>query len=168
MEPIVITVAALAAIAWFAFLVSNSLRGRGAGEVAPNQSPGPSNQHLESKRIDRALASAVVLSGILALSLPVYFASEENRQEGFVEEFHEIELERGEHHFEEFQCGICHGVGGGGGVAPYVEKRSGISVAWEAPPLNTIFYTFDPEEVRFWIVYGRANSPMPASPRTNP
>jgi mono/diheme cytochrome c family protein len=162
MEPIVITVAALAAIAWFAFLVSNSLRGRGAGEVAPNQSPGPSNQHLESKRLDRALASAVVLSGILALSLPIYFASEENRQEGFVEEFDEAALERGEHHYEEFQCGICHGVDGGGGVAPYVEKRSGISVAWTAPPINDVFYGYDPEEVRYWLIYGRANSPMPA------
>lgn len=158
----VVTIVALAAIAWLAFLVANSIRGRGKEEVAPNLAPGITDDTLESRRLDKTLASAVVLSGILALSLPVYFISEQNRQEGFVEEFDEAALERGAHLYEEFQCGTCHGAGGGGGVAPYVEKRSNISVAWAAPAINTVFYRYDPEEVRFWIVYGRANSPMPA------
>jgi mono/diheme cytochrome c family protein len=159
---IVVTVAALAAIAWLAFLVANSIRGTGKVEVAPNLAPGITDDTLESKRLDKTLASAVVLSAILALSLPIYFVSEQNRQEGFVEEFDEVALERGAHLFEEFQCGTCHGAGGGGGVAAYVEKRSNISVAWSAPAINTVFYRYNPEEVRFWIVYGRANSPMPA------
>lgn len=159
---IVITVAALAAIAWLAFLVANSIRGRGKEEVAPNLAPGITDDTLESKRLDKTLASAVVLSGILALSLPIYFISEQNRQEGFVEEFDEVALERGAHLYEEFQCGVCHGTNGGGGVAAFVEKRSGINVAWSAPAINSVFYRYDPEEVRFWIVYGRANSPMPA------
>ena len=159
---IVITVAALAAIAWLAFLVSNSLRGRGREEIAPNLAPGITDDRLESKRLDKTLASAVVLSGILALSLPIYFVSEQSRQEGFVEEFDAVALERGAHLFEEFQCGVCHGVDGGGGVAAYVEKRSGISVAWSAPDINSVFYRYTPEEVKFWLVYGRANSPMPA------
>ena len=47
-------------------------------------------------------------------------------------------------------------------MASYVDKRSGISVAWSAPAINTVFYRYTPEEVRFWLVYGRANSPMPA------
>ncbi len=159
---VVITVVALGAIAWLAFLVANSIRGRGKEEVAPNVAPGITDDTLEAKRLDRTLASAVVLSGILALSLPIYFLSEQNRQDGFVEEFHEVALERGAHLYEEFQCGNCHGVDGGGGVAPYLEKRAGISVAWQAPPINDIFYRYNPEEVRYWIVYGRPNSPMPA------
>lgn len=159
---IVITVAALAAIAWLAFLVANSMRGRGKEEVAPNLAPGITDDTLESKRLDKTLASAVVLSGILALSLPIYFVSEQNRQDGFVEEFDGVALERGAHLYEEFQCGVCHGVDGGGGVAAYLEKRSDINVAWSAPAINTVFYRYDPEEVRFWIVRGRANSPMPA------
>ncbi|MDH3261866.1 MAG: c-type cytochrome [Acidimicrobiia bacterium] len=159
---IVITVAALAAIAWLAFLVANSMRGRGKEEVAPNLAPGITDDTLESKRLDKTLASAVVLSGILALSLPIYFVGEQSRQDGFVEEFDQVALERGAHLFEEFQCGNCHGVDGGGGAAAYVEKRSGISVAWSAPAINTVFYRYTPEEVRYWLVYGRANSPMPA------
>jgi mono/diheme cytochrome c family protein len=159
---IVVTVAALAAIAWLAFLVVNSMRGRGKEEVAPNLAPGITDDTLESKRLDKTLASAVVLSGILALSLPVYFVGEQGRQDGFVEEFDQVALERGAQLYGDFQCGNCHGVDGGGGVASYVEKRSGISVAWSAPAINTVFYRYTPEEVRFWIVYGRANSPMPA------
>ncbi|MGZ8754725.1 MAG: cytochrome c [Acidimicrobiia bacterium] len=159
---IVVTVAALAAIAWLAFLVVNSMRGRGKEEVAPNLAPGITDDTLESKRLDKTLASAVVLSGILALSLPIYFVGEQGRQDGFVQEFDQVALERGAHLYGEFQCGNCHGVDGSGGVASYVEKRSGISVAWSAPALNTVFFRYTPEEVRFWIVYGRANSPMPA------
>jgi mono/diheme cytochrome c family protein len=161
-DTIVITVAALAGIGWLAFLVANSIRGRGKEEVAPNLAPGITDDTLESKRLDKTLASAVVLSAILALSLPIYFVSEQNRQDGFVEEFDDAALERGAHLYEEFQCSTCHGANGGGGVAAYVEKRSGISVAWSAPAINTVFYRYDPEEVRFWLVYGRANSPMPA------
>jgi mono/diheme cytochrome c family protein len=142
--------------------VANSLRGRGKEEVPQNLAPGITDDRLESKRLDKTLASAVVLSGILALSLPIYFVGEQSRQDGFVEEFDEVALERGAHLYEEFQCGNCHGVDGGGGVASYVEKRSGISVAWSAPAINTVFYRYTPEEVRYWLVYGRANSPMPA------
>lgn len=159
---IVTTVAVLAAIAWLAFLVANSMRGRGKGELAPNLAPGITDDTLESKRLDKTLASAVVLSGILALSLPIYFVGEQSRQDGFVEEFDQVALERGAQLYLDFQCANCHGATGGGGVAAYVEKRSGISVGWAAPAINTVFYRYTPEEVRFWIVYGRANSPMPA------
>ncbi len=94
--------------------------------------------------------------------MPIYFVGEQSRQDGFVEEFDEVALERGAHLYEEFQCGFCHGADGGGGAASYVEKRSGISVRWSAPAINTVFYRYTPEEVRYWLVYGRANSPMPA------
>lgn len=159
---IVITVVVLGAIAWLAFLVASSIRGRGKEEVPPNLAPGITDDTLESKRLDKTLASAVVLSGVLALSLPIYFLSEQGRQDGFVEEFDHAALERGAELYQEFQCGNCHGVDGGGGVAAYVEKRSGISVAWKAPAINTVLYQYTPEETRYWIVYGRANSPMPA------
>ena len=51
----------------------------------------------------------------------------------------------------------------GGGVAAYLEERSQINVAgWTAPALDDLFYRYDRDESEFWIVYGRANSPMPA------
>jgi mono/diheme cytochrome c family protein len=54
---------------------------------------------------------------------------------------------------------------GAGGEAAYnlTDPATGSveSVNWKAPALNTIFYRFDRDEVRFILVYGRAFSPMP-------
>ena len=94
--------------------------------------------------------------------IPLYYLGEQDRQQGFVEEFDEVSVERGEHLYEEFGCGNCHGADGSGGAASYVEKRSGINVTWAAPAINNVFYRYDDDEVRYWLIYGRANSPMPA------
>ena len=94
--------------------------------------------------------------------IPLYYLGEENRQEEFVEYFDDVSVERGENLYEEFGCGNCHGVDGSGGAASYVEKRSGVSVTWAAPAINNVFYRYDSEEIRYWLIYGRANSPMPA------
>ncbi|HWL50378.1 MAG TPA: c-type cytochrome, partial [Acidimicrobiia bacterium] len=63
---------------------------------------------------------------------------------------------------DEFGCFNCHGPEGSGGVAPYVEKRSGIAVQWAAPSLNDVFFRYADDEVNFWVTYGRGNTPMPA------
>ena len=51
-----------------------------------------------------------------------------------------------------------------GGAAPYTitDPTTGAvrSVTWNAPALNTVFYRFSEEEVRFILVYGRQFSPM--------
>ncbi len=162
LNSVVVTLVALAAIAWLAFLVASGVRGRGREEVAPNASPFRTDDQLETRRLEKVQASAVVLSAFLALSLPIYYLTESNRQEDFVEQFDEESLERGAHVVEEFGCGNCHGADFGGGAAAFVEKRSGITVSWAAPALDDIFFRHEADEVKFWIVFGRPNSPMPA------
>jgi mono/diheme cytochrome c family protein len=53
---------------------------------------------------------------------------------------------------------------GGGGAAEYnlTDTTTGEvrAVNWLAPAVNTIFYRFDEDEVRFILVYGRPFSPM--------
>jgi mono/diheme cytochrome c family protein len=159
---IVITIVILAAIAWVSYLAVSALRSRGSEEVAANLAPGTTDDELETKRLEGIQLSAVVLSGILAVSIPVYYLTENNRQEGFVEEFSETAIEHGHEWYLEFQCGSCHGADGGGGAASYVEKRTGVTVTWEAPSINDVFYRYDREEVKYWLIYGRGNSPMPA------
>lgn len=159
---IVITIVILAAIAWVAYLAISALRSRGPEEVPYNLAPGTTDDVLETKRLESVQLAAVVMSGFLAISMPIYYLTETNRQEGFVEEFHETAVERGHEWYVEFQCGDCHGAAGGGGAASFVEKRTGVSVNWEAPSINDVFYRYDREEVRFWVTFGRGNSPMPA------
>lgn len=159
---VVITIVVLAAVAWLAFLGVSALRSRGPEEVPSNLAPGESDDVLETKRLERTQQAAVLLSAFLAIGLPLYYLGESSRQEGFVEQFDQESITRGEHLVEEFACYSCHGPDGTGGQAPYIEKRSGASVNWTAPPLNNVFYRYDRDAIRYWITHGRGNSPMPA------
>ena len=158
-----ITLIALGIIAALAFFTAAGFRGSGkVSDYAPNLSKYRNDDDLETKTLDRTLTVAVLIASLLTIMIPLYYLGEQQRQEGFVEEFDEVSVERGEHLYEEFGCGNCHGVDGSGGAASYVEKRSGINVTWTAPAINNVFYRYDDEEVRYWLIYGRANSPMPA------
>lgn len=161
-QNLVVTIVSLVALAWLVYLGVSAFRGRSGEEIPPNLAPWSSDAELETRRLDKVLGFAVVLAGFLAVSLPIYYLGEFERQEGFVEEFDETALEHGHEVAEEFQCFDCHGANLEGGVASFVEKRSGVTVSWAAPSLNDLFYRYDFEEARFWLVWGRANSPMPA------
>ncbi len=162
LNTIVITLVALGAVAWLAYLLNARNRSGVRDEVPPNLSAYASDDELETKRLDRVLASAVIVSAFMALALPIYYLGENDRQQGFVEEFHETDVEHGLEVWNEFGCANCHGPEGVGGAAPFLEKRSQVNVSWEAPSINDVFYRYDEDEVRFWLVFGRANSPMPA------
>ena len=162
MATLVVTIVALGAIGWFAYLVGSGSRRDRRDPVPANLSVSQTDDELETKRLDRALAGAVVTAGFLTLAMPIYYLSELDRQEGFVEEFSHASLERGHEVWEEFGCGDCHGTVGGGGVAAFLEERSQVNVAgWAGPALDDLFYRYDRDEARFWIAYGRANTPMP-------
>ena len=159
---IVTVIAVVAGIVWLAIMGVSAVRNRGKEEIAPNLAPGLTNAEIETKRLETGQKAAIAFSAFLAISLPLYFLGELDRQEAFVEEFSEDSIERGEHLVEEFGCYVCHGPAGVGGVASYVEQRSGVTVSWEAPSINDVFYRYDEGEVNYWLTFGRGNSPMPA------
>ena len=168
MDSTIIILVALAAIAWLAFIVGTSVSGRGREQTPANVSQFKTDDELETTRLDRNLATAVVFSAFLALAIPIYWLGEQDRQDGFVVEFAEESVARGEVRYGSSdpvlsaRCVSCHGVGGVGGSAPFVETRSGTQVSWAAPSLNDVFFRYDEDEVRFWITFGRPNTPMPA------
>lgn len=160
---IIIVFAVIAGIVWLGLMLVSALRNRGGvEEVASNLQPGIDDQHLETRRLERGQKAAIAFSAFLAISLPLYFLSEDSRQEGFVEEFDTASEHRGEELVAEFACFDCHGPLGAGGSAPFVEQRSGVSVSWAAPSLDDVLYRYNEDELNFWITYGRANTPMPA------
>ena len=160
---IIIVFAVIAGIVWLGLMLVSALRNRGGvEEIGPNLQPGIDDQQLETRRLERGQKAAIAFSAFLAIALPLYFLSEDSRQEGFVEEFSEASVERGQHEVEEFACFSCHGPLGSGGSAPFVEQRSGVTVSWAAPSLDDVLYRYDEDELNFWITYGRANTPMPA------
>ena len=159
---IITVIALVAGIAWLGMLFVSAIRNRGSEEVAPNLRPGINDETVETRRLEGGQKAAIAFSAFLAISLPLYFLTEQERQEAFVDEFAEGSIERGQHLVEEFGCFNCHGPEGSGGVAPYIEKRSGIAVEWAAPSLNDVFFRYAEDEVNFWVTYGRGNTPMPA------
>ena len=166
--PLAIAIA-IALLAVGLVVLANSGRAPKTGEVAPNLAPFMSNDELESKRLNKTLTWALAVSAIMAIGIPIYFATELGRQDAFAEKFLEESVHRGEELFVEdgtnghgFGCAGCHGVGAVGGNATYNETNTGVSVAWSAPALNDVFYRYSREEVRYWLVYGRQGSPMPA------
>ena len=164
-------IALLAAVSliliWMGFLYVNSRRSRAASaEAAPsNLSPPASDDELENKRLTNVLRAALFGSALLAIALPWYAFNEPDRQAEAAEAIVELDVEEGEHWFstDGFGCADCHGAAAGGGAASYIEERSGVEVVWDAPSLDDVFYRYDEEEVEYWIVFGRANSPMPAN-----
>jgi mono/diheme cytochrome c family protein len=158
---LVVTLAVVGGVAWLAFLGVSAMRTRGKEQVPQNLAGGRSDEELETNRLERFQQVAVLLSGFMAVSLPLYFLGETQRQDSFVEQFNEESVKRGEHLVEEFGCFSCHGAGGGGGSASYIEKRTGVSVSWSAPSLNDVLYRYSTDEVNFWVTYGRPNTPMP-------
>ena len=160
---LVITLVMVGAVIWLSFLGVAALRSRRREGIPPNQAPGITDDALETRRLERIQQGAVLLSAFLAVGLAVYYLSETDRQESFVDQFHEESVERGAELVGpgEADCWSCHGPNGVGGVAAYVEKRTGVSVSWSAPALDDIFLRYDRDIITYWITYGRGNSPMP-------
>ena len=160
---IFITLLSLAIVGALAYFAAVGFRGSGKNEEIPaNLTKYKSDDELETKHLDKSLSWAVLIASLLTIMIPLYYLGEDSRQQSFVEEFEDVSVERGHHLYEEFGCGNCHGVDGSGGAASYVEKRSGVKVTWAAPAINNVFYRYDDSEVKYWLIYGRANSPMPA------
>jgi mono/diheme cytochrome c family protein len=159
---IITVIALVAGIAWLGFLFVSAIRNRGGEEVAPNLRPGIDDEKIETRRLEGGQKAAIAFSAFLAISLPLYFLTEPERQASFVDEFSTASITRGEHIVEEFACFSCHGPEGSGGTTSYVEKRSGVTVSWAVPSLDDVFFRYEEDEVNFWVTYGRGNTPMPA------
>ena len=139
-------------------------------ELAPNRKEYYDDEVLEGRRLERVQLLGVLLLVVVVIGLPVYWIFEPARQAGAVEAKEEIFVEWGRRLFAPtaeggFNCAGCHGgyAGGGGEAAWNVSNPATGKVAavnWKAPALDTIFYKFSEDEVRFILVYGRPFSPM--------
>ncbi len=164
---------AIIAVGYFAYYLINNNSARdelgSERELAPNRKPYYDDDTLETKRLDRVLGLGVALLAIIVVVLPVYWILEPSRQAGAQTAKEEIFVEWGSRLFAPtaqggFNCAGCHGANGGGASAAYNITDPGTqevkAVNWYAPALNTIFYRFSEDEVRFILVYGRPFSPM--------
>ncbi|MEZ5215112.1 MAG: cytochrome c [Ilumatobacteraceae bacterium] len=162
------------AVGWAVYAFFNVRSGRAEVgseiELAANRKQYYDDETLEGPKLERTQLLAVLLLGVIAITLPVYWLMEPQRaanaDTGTTTKF----VKWGAELFETtanggFNCAGCHGgMKGTGGVAPYAitDPKTGevISVSWLAPALNTVLYRFSEDEVRFILTYGRPFSPM--------
>jgi mono/diheme cytochrome c family protein len=167
---------AVIAVGWLVYLALNigSARREVGSEIelAPNRRPYYDDETLEGRRLELVQLLGVLLLIVIVVGLPLYWVLEPSRQAGArdaqVEEF----AGWGAGYFETtanggFNCAGCHGgMNATGGAADYAltDPQTGevTQVQWKAPALNTVYYRFSEEEVRFIIEYGRPFSPMQA------
>ncbi|MDO8391138.1 MAG: cytochrome c [Actinomycetota bacterium] len=167
---------AVITIGWISYFFLNQLSARrelgSEVEMAPNRKPYYDDEVLEGRRLERMQVLGVLLLITLVVGLPLYWAFEPSRQAGAVSGQQERFRWWGEELFKPtaelgFNCSGCHGgMEAPGGQAPYAvtDPNTGElkTVNWYAPALNTVFYRYSKEEVRFILNYGRSFSPMPA------
>jgi mono/diheme cytochrome c family protein len=167
----------LAAVVTFGWVIYAILNARSARselgseiELAANRKPYYDDEVLEGSRLERVQLFGVLLLAVIVVGLPAYWIFEPSRQAGAEQMQQDLFVEWGANLFAStedggFNCAGCHGgMTGVGGVAPFniADPLTGEvnAVNWIAPAVNSIYYRFDEEEVRFILVYGRPFSPM--------
>lgn len=178
-----IAFAVILVLGWLVYIVAHMRRRRmdeppgSEIELAPNRKPYLDDEVLEGPKLERSLGYALVLLVLIAIALPLYWAREPGRQAGAKNGFDKRSAHRGflmfqpadsplpSHNIGHFGCATCHGSKGQGGSASYVlsdDKGTNRKVTWTAPALNTVMLRYTADTVRTILIYGRANTPMPA------
>ena len=167
---------AVVAVGWLVYIVlhTTSFR-REVGselELAPNRRPYFDDETLEGRRLERVQLYGLLLLVVITIGLPLYWVLEPDRQAGAREGLQNQLAGWGADLFETtanggFNCAGCHGgMKANGGTAAYTVTNPATgqveAVTWRAPALNTVFYRFSEDEVRYIITYGRPGSPMSA------
>jgi mono/diheme cytochrome c family protein len=169
-------VLAVVVVGWILYaILNNAAARREVGseiELAPNRKPYYDDETLEGPRLERMQLLGLLLLALIVVALPLYWVLEPDRQAGAREGLQERLAGWGEALFQTtanhgFNCAGCHGgMNAVGGSASYTltDPSTGEvkSVTWLAPALNTVFYRFSEDEIRYILTYGRPGSPMPA------
>ncbi|MFM1751440.1 MAG: hypothetical protein RL119_402 [Actinomycetota bacterium] len=169
-----IVIALTFTIGWLVYAFFNRSAGRAEIgseiELAANRKPYYDDEVLEGKRLQRVQFYGVLLLATVTIGLPAYWLFEPSRQAGAINGQANRFVSWGSNLFAAtadggFNCAGCHGgMNATGGAAPYTvtDSKTGLvnAVSWKAPALNTVFYRFDEDEVRFILDYGRPFSPM--------
>ena len=165
-------------LAFVAALIAMTLRRRGeAGpDIPPGMSPGPSDQVLERRHLERIMGWGIIFVVITAVWLPVIWLREPDQNVADAVELMDRAAERGEEWFgltsEEnptgFGCARCHGPQAEGGSVPFTNSQTGeFTPNYPVPALNDVCARLpiehpDDADIRETIMEGREGTPMPS------
>lgn len=167
--PITILIVALAGFGLAYFIVGPGRR-RGPkryGDIPLSMRPYHSDEELETRGMERAMAWGVALAVFASLFLPLYWLIEPDRINRSVDRFYEQDVATGRAEYQN-ACAACHGVNLDGGSAPHPDPD--IDTPWPAPALNNIVARYQDSEIvtevrefiELTLIHGRAGTPMQA------
>ncbi len=155
--------AVLVGVAFAAGLVMLSMRRRGdKPDIPPGMRPGPADEVLERRHVERMTAWGVVFMAVLAISVAWVWLREPDQNVDDAIELVARAEERGERWFgiadeanpTGFGCARCHGVEAEGGSIPFLNPETGEFIPAYPAPRSTTSAAASP-------------SPTPTSPRTS-
>lgn len=166
---------AVVALAFVGGLVALTLRGRDrrAPDIPPGMKPGPSDEILERRQLEKMMGWGILVTAVFVLWLPFLWLNEPAQNVDDEIELIARSTERGERWFEVtseenptgFGCARCHGEAGQGGQVIPFTNEAGEQVEVSPPPLNDVCGRLPIEGdggIRETIEQGRPGTPMPS------
>ncbi|MGH2709866.1 MAG: c-type cytochrome [Actinomycetota bacterium] len=171
--------AILVGLAFAGGLIVLSIRRQGdRPDIPAGMRPGPSDEVLERRHVDRAKGWGILFVLIVALWLPALWLKEPDQNVADAVELVSRAERRGGEWFgltspenpTGFGCARCHGAQAQGGSVPFTNPTTGeFNPAYPVPPLNNVcgrlpVDAIDPEatDIRDTIMQGREGTPMPS------
>ena len=169
--------AVVVGLAFAGGLVMLSLRRRGQErpDIPPGMRPGPADEVLERRHVERTMAWGVLFTAVIAVSVAWVWLREPDQNVDDAIELVARAEERGERWFgladeanpTGFGCARCHGTEAEGGTVPFTSPEGEFNPAYPVPPLNNVCARLpvdDPDEVdiKETIMEGREGTPMPS------
>jgi mono/diheme cytochrome c family protein len=129
--------------------------------------PYHSDEELEGRGMERAMAWGVVFAVFAGLFLATYWLIEPTRINNAVEDFYQQDVAVGRTEYQN-ACASCHGVDLKGGTAGHPDPD--IDTPWPAPALDNIVARYAESEIvgdvrefiELTLVHGRDGTPMQA------
>ena len=162
---------ALVALAFVGGLIAYALRRRGptGPDIPKGMRPGPADEVLERRQLERVMGWGVLFVLFFAVWLPLYWLGEPNRNVENEIELIDRSTARGGQWFQiadednptGFGCARCHGEEAQGGSVPFTTPE-GETIEYAVPSLNDVCTRLTVEEIRATIEQGREGTPMPS------
>jgi mono/diheme cytochrome c family protein len=162
---------ALVALAFAGGLIAYAIRRRGprGPDIPRGMRPGPPDEVLERRQLERVMGWGMLFVLFFAAWLPLYWLGEPNRNVQNEIELIERSTARGGQWFQiadednptGFGCARCHGSEGQGGSVPFTTP-DGETIAYTVPSLNDVCSRLTVDEIRTTIEQGREGTPMPS------
>jgi mono/diheme cytochrome c family protein len=163
---------AIVGLAFVAGLIALAIRRRGpAGpDIPPGMRPGPADEALERRNLEKTMIWGFLFMGIIALWIPgIWLGEPEQNVDDAIELIRRSE-ERGSQWFQVadeenptgFGCARCHGEEAQGGSVPFTPEGEQEAVQYPVPALVDVCGRLTVDEIRMTIEEGREGTPMPS------